>query len=94
MREDKKRGVYVAGATEEYVTTSDEVGASETEWECVGCRAIFQAAFYLSSRLVELCVYLCHCPDAAWSVVLTSTWSFGRVVTDNFRRFMTVLSEG
>ena len=25
VREDKQRGVYVAGATEEYVTSADEV---------------------------------------------------------------------
>lgn len=28
VREDKQRGVYVAGATEEYVTSADEVMCS------------------------------------------------------------------
>lgn len=31
VREDKQRGVYVAGATEEYVTSADEVRYRERQ---------------------------------------------------------------
>ncbi len=32
VREDKQRGVYVAGATEEYVTSADEVRGRCCSW--------------------------------------------------------------
>lgn len=57
VREDKKRGVYVAGATEEYVTSADEVGTVSTYEKGVPhCVRIEGLPFGDVEQLLIICV--------------------------------------